>query len=73
VPGLGAAPLAIGGIACALSVLTDFTVVLGLRGMTLEDYVARFDPVSGTAFWIMQVVFALMPWWLAVGSGRGTR
>lgn len=63
--------LALGGIAFALSVLTDFTLVLSLRGMTLRGYVESFDPVSGTAFWVMQVVFGLMPWWLA--RRRGSR
>jgi hypothetical protein len=62
--------LAMGGIAVALSVLVDFTVVLRLRDMTLSGYVASFDPVAGTAFWLMQVVFALMPWWLGRDAGR---
>lgn len=56
--------LAIGAVAAALSVILDLTVVLRLRGMTMASYVANFDPVAGTAFWLMQVVFALMPWWL---------
>jgi hypothetical protein len=65
VPPVARVRLAIGGLAVALSVIVDFTVVLRLRGMTFASYVANFDPVAGSAFWVMQIVFALMPWWLA--------
>jgi hypothetical protein len=60
--------LGIGGVALALMLLAEFTFVLWLRGLSLREYVARLDPVSGTAYCLMLVVFALMP--LLVGSDR---
>jgi hypothetical protein len=41
--------------------LAEFTLVLWLRGLSLREYVAHLDPVSGTAYYLMLVVFAVMP------------
>jgi hypothetical protein len=53
--------LGIGLVALALMLLTEFTLVLRVRGMSVEDYFAGFDPVAGTAYWIAQALFAAMP------------
>jgi hypothetical protein len=53
--------LAIGLIALSLLLLFEFTLVLRLRGMTIEDYVADFDPVAGGVYWAAQALFAAMP------------
>jgi hypothetical protein len=53
--------LVIGLIALALMLLTEFTLVLRVRGMSIEDYFADFDPVAGTAYWVAQGLFAAMP------------
>jgi hypothetical protein len=42
--------------------------VLGLRGMTIADYFASRDPVAGTVYAAMLVVFAVLP--LLVAPGR---
>jgi predicted Kef-type K+ transport protein len=60
-PYVAAQRLAIGLSALGLLLLLEFTLVLRLRGMTIEDYVESFDPVSGTAYWIAQGLFAVMP------------
>jgi hypothetical protein len=53
--------LGIGGVALALMLLAEFTLVLWLRGLSLREYVAHLDPVSGTTYYLMPVVFAVMP------------
>jgi hypothetical protein len=42
-------------------VLAEFTLVKSLRGLSIREYLATRDPVSGTAYYLMLVVFALMP------------
>ena len=53
--------LGMGLIALALLLAVEFTVVLWLRGLTLAEYFATRDPVSGTAYYAMLAVFAVMP------------
>lgn len=53
--------LTMGGLALALVLLAEFTVVLWLRGLTLSEYFANRDPISGTAYYASLVVFAVMP------------
>jgi len=53
--------LTMGGLALALVLLAELTVVLWLRGLTLSEYVASRDPISGTAYYASLVVFAVMP------------
>jgi len=55
------ARLAMGLIGLSLLLALEFTVVLWLRGLTLEEYFATRDPVSGTIYYAMLGVFALMP------------
>jgi hypothetical protein len=57
--------LGMGGIALALFLLLDFTVVLWIRGLSLSQYIESFDPVAGTAFFVMLGVFAVMPLFFA--------
>jgi hypothetical protein len=58
--------LAVGLIALGLLLLTEFTVVLWIRGLTIVEYLAGRDPVAGTAYVVLLAAFALMPL-LAVG------
>jgi hypothetical protein len=55
------ARLAIGLVGLALLLAVEFSVVLWLRGLTLEQYFATRDPVSGTAYFAMLALFAAMP------------
>jgi hypothetical protein len=61
--------LVMGAIALALLLAAEFGGVLFLRGITLDEHFATRDPVSGTVYALMLVVFALLPWALA---RRGT-
>ena len=55
------ARLTMGGVALALLLVAEFSLVLWLRGLSLEEYFANRDPVSGTVYYVMLLVFALMP------------
>lgn len=55
------ARLAIGLVALALMLLTEFTAVLWIRGLTIDQYPASRDPVAGSVYIAMLGVFAFMP------------
>lgn len=60
-PGSSAA-IVIGLIALGLLLAAEFIFVLRLRGLSFPEYVSGRDPVSGTAYVLMLVLFALLPW-----------
>jgi uncharacterized membrane protein len=53
--------LGVGLTALALMLAAEFALVLRLRGLSLEEYLASRDPVSGTVYYVMLGVFAIMP------------
>ena len=53
--------LAVGFVALGLLLVAEFTVVLGLRGLTIGEYFANRDPVAGMVYIVMLGVFAIMP------------
>ena len=53
--------LGIGCVALGLLLVAEFTLVLWFRGLTISDYLASRDPVSGTVYYVMLGVFAIMP------------
>ena len=53
--------LSVGVMAGALLLLAEFTLVLRLRGLTLEEYFATRDPVSGIAYYAAVLLLVLMP------------
>ena len=57
--------LAVGAIALSLVLTAELTLVLGLRGLSVHEYLAKRDPVSGTAYYFLLVVFAVMPMLIA--------
>jgi len=57
-----------GGIALLILVIAEFSVVLGIRSLTISEYFAVRDPVAGSVYVVMLVVFAVMPW--LVGGRR---
>jgi len=68
--------LAVGGIALALVLLAEFAVVLPLRGVSLEQYWSGLDRVSGSLYYALLGLYALLPllvqrrrWY----SGRASR
>jgi hypothetical protein len=58
-----------GLIALALLVTAEFSLVLRLRGLTVREYLASRDPVSGTVYYVMLAIMVLAP----VFVGKETR
>jgi hypothetical protein len=56
--------LLIGFLALGLMIVFEFTLVLWLRGLTLTEYFRERDPVSGVVYYLMLLVFAVMPFFL---------
>jgi len=53
--------LAMGCIALGLLLVAESTLVLWLQGQTIGENLAGRDPVSGTAYGLMLLLFAAMP------------
>lgn len=53
--------LGIGGVALGLLLVAEFTLVLWLQNRSIGEYLASRDPVSGTVYYLMLGVFAVMP------------
>lgn len=53
--------LAIGLIALTLLIAVEFTVVLGLRDLSLSGYLQTRDPISGSIYAVALIVFGLLP------------
>ena len=60
-----------GGVALALLLIAELTLVLRLRGLSIAEYVASRDPVSGSIYAGMLGVFAVMP--ILVGRDGSAR
>lgn len=56
--------LASGAMALVLLLAVEFSVVLGLRGLSIGQYFRERDPVAGGVYLLMLLVFAAMPWFL---------
>ena len=53
--------LGVGFVALGFLLVAEFTLVLWLRGLTIAEYFASRDSVSGTVYYVMLGVFAIMP------------
>ena len=53
--------LAVGAMALALLLLSEWLLSVWLQGRSFSSYVSDRDPVSGTTYAVMLLVFALMP------------
>lgn len=64
VPSTTFSRLGMGGVALNLLLVAEFTVVLWLRGMSVREYFASRDPLSGTVYYATLAVFAAMPFFV---------
>ena len=55
------ANLSVGLLALSLVLLAEILLVVVLQGGTVRQYLARRDPVSGSAYLVLLLIFALMP------------
>jgi type IV secretory pathway TrbD component len=61
VPSARSSRLGMGFVALGLLMFAEFTFVLWLRGLSISKYLANRDPVSGTVYYVMLGMFAIMP------------
>ena len=59
----------VGLLALGLMIAFEFTLVLWLRGLTLSEYFRERDPVAGAVYYLMLLVFAAMPFFMAHKAG----
>jgi hypothetical protein len=67
VPSTARRRLGMGGIALVLMLLAELMLVLWLQGLSIREYLASRDPVSGTVYYVLLGVFAIMPLLVARG------
>jgi hypothetical protein len=60
-PGETAARLQVGFCALALSIAAELLLAAALQTQSIAQYIAGRDPVSGTVYLVLLLVFALMP------------
>ena len=53
--------LAFGCVALGLMLLVEFTFVLWIRGLTLREYFAARDPISGGVYFLTLAAFSVIP------------
>jgi len=53
--------LGMGCIALGLMLVAEFSLVVWLRGLSIDEYLSSRDPLSGTVYYAMLGVFAIMP------------
>ena len=61
VPMTWSARLEMGCMALVLMLIAEFGFVLWIRGLSIREYLATRDPVSGAVYYVMLAVFAVMP------------
>jgi hypothetical protein len=61
VPMICSARLEMGCIALVLMLIAEFGFVLWIRGLSIKEYFSSRDPVSGAAYYLLLIVFAIMP------------
>ena len=64
-PAEAAKKLAVGFGALALTLAAEAGLAGSLRGMSIKQAFFNRDPVSGSAYYLTLLLFALMPWVLA--------
>lgn len=65
IPSVASMRLGMGGIGLALLLAAEIGLAPWLRGLSVREYLATRDPVSGTVYYLMLVVFAIMPLFVA--------
>ena len=60
-PNVPSARLSMGFIALALLLSAEFALVPVARGISIRNYLATRDPVSGAVYYATLLIFAVMP------------
>jgi uncharacterized membrane protein len=67
VPSAWSARLLMGGTALGLMLVAELALVFWVRGVSIREYFATRDPISGIVYYVVIGLFALMPLLLAQG------
>ena len=62
--------LRMGGIGLGLMLVAEFTLVSWVRGLSVREYLATRDPVAGRVYYLLLVLFAIMPLLVARTPGH---
>jgi len=65
VPSAASSRLGMGFLALALLMIAEISLVGPLQGYSVNEYFSSRDPISGTVYYVMLLVYALMPFLLA--------
>jgi hypothetical protein len=68
-PEPAAAELAVGILALGCLVMAEIVLGIWLRGKTIRSYFSDRDPVSGTVYFLLLALFAIMPFLFTLVSG----
>lgn len=60
-PSVPSSRLGMGLVGLGLMLVAEFGLVLWLRGLSIREYLATRDPVSGTVYYVLLGVFAITP------------
>ena len=63
-PARGPMRALVGLVALSMLLACELTLVLGWRGIEIDDYVASRDPVAAAAYLASLIVFATLPMWV---------
>ena len=56
--------LKIGFLALSFLLVAEITLGMSLQGASISEVLLNHDPISGTVYYVMLILFALMPWLL---------
>lgn len=60
----------VGLLALAILLAVELTAVLAVRGISLSEYLATRDPVSGVAYLVSLILFSLMPVFIVIRKNK---
>lgn len=70
IPAVASQRVGVGMLALGCLIAAELALA-GIGRMTVVDYIAGRDPVSGSAYLIMLVIYALMPLWVMRDARSG--
>ena len=56
--------LKIGFLALSFLLVAEIAIGMVLQGASISEVLLNHDPISGTVYYVMLILFALMPWLL---------
>ncbi|MEZ5572229.1 MAG: hypothetical protein R3E64_09405 [Halioglobus sp.] len=51
-----------GALALIILIGIEYSIILGIRALSVSQYLQEKDPIAGAVYFVMLIVFATMPW-----------